>query len=298
MTINMDNDFLYDIEVNSGKGKIVFPCRNSKGNFSVNLDGRSKGKDRFHDVSFDELVQLFADGSFREVGSIRMKAKGEKGPPSGWSPTRPRPPALARIHPNFSALIEKQKKSVQFANTVKSMGSGSNITAPSATTETFRDEQSEQSPDADVDSVGKLEYPLEDIQQRAIKTRRGQPDFRKRIFAAYGDKCAVTGCKVQSVLEAAHIIPHAEGTDYEISNGLPLRADIHTLFDLRLLAVSQDYRIHISRELADSEYGKLHGQAINLPRNKLDNPSPEKLAKHFEGFEERNSNKNIFQEIL
>jgi len=24
MTINMDDDFLYDIEVNSGKGKIVF----------------------------------------------------------------------------------------------------------------------------------------------------------------------------------------------------------------------------------------------------------------------------------
>lgn len=170
--------------------------------------------------------------------------------------------------------------------------SGLNITVPPSTPEILRDKQSEQAlGDKDIDSANKLKYPIETIQERAILTRRGQPDFRKRLLAAYGNKCAVTGCGVRSVLEAAHIIPHADGTDWGIGNGLPLRADIHTLFDLRLLSVSPDYRVHISRELAGSDYENLHGKTINLPEKELNYPAPEKLAKHFEGFEERNSNK-------
>ena len=168
--------------------------------------------------------------------------------------------------------------------------SGLNNNVPPTTPEILRDEQPEQPIDEDINSASKLEYPIEGIQQRAIKTRRGQPDFRRRIFSAYGNKCSVTGCEVRSVLEAAHIIPHADGTDWDIGNGLPLRADIHTLFDLRLLSVSPDYRIHISRELAGSDYGYLHGKTINLPGKELNYPAPEKLAKHFEGFEELNSN--------
>jgi hypothetical protein len=165
----------------------------------------------------------------------------------------------------------------------------STIAAPPTPPESLRNEQSEKPLDEDIDSASKGKYPLEDIQRRAIKTRRGQPDFRKRIFAAYDNKCSVTGCAVHSVLEAAHIIPHAEGTDWHISNGLPLRADIHTLYDLRLLAVGPNYLIHISAELAGSDYEKLHGEKIGLPLNEIDYPSLEKLAKHFECFEKRNS---------
>lgn len=139
----------------------------------------------------------------------------------------------------------------------------------------------------DLDAVNKLQYPIEEVQQKAIKTRRGQPEFRKRLLAAYDSQCAVSGCKVQSVLEAAHIIPHAEGTDWETSNGLPLRADIHTLFDLRLLSVGPDYRIHVSKGLVGSDYEKVHGHEISLPGRKIDYPSPDKLAKHFEGFLQR-----------
>ena len=174
---------------------------------------------------------------------------------------------------------------------MESTESVSKFSVLQAPIESSKNEKSEPPLDEDIDSTNKGKYPLEDTQQRAIRTRRGQPDFRRRIFAAYDNKCSVTGCAVHSVLEAAHIIPHAEGTDWDISNGLPLRADIHTLFDLRLLAVGPGYLIHISQKLAGSDYEKLHGKAINLPGNKLDNPSPEKLAKHFEGFEESNSNK-------
>jgi len=40
-----------------------------------------------------------------------------------------------------------------------------------------------------------------------IIRRRGQPAFRKALMDAYGDACAITGCNLPAVLEAAHIPP-------------------------------------------------------------------------------------------
>jgi putative restriction endonuclease len=40
---------------------------------------------------------------------------------------------------------------------------------------------------------------------RTIAQRRGQKAFRDSLIAAYGGKCAITGCNVLDVLEAAHI---------------------------------------------------------------------------------------------
>ena len=54
----------------------------------------------------------------------------------------------------------------------------------------------------------------------------------------YEGKCAVTGCDVPDVLQAAHIFPYMGPETNHPSNGL-LRADIHTLFDLGLIELSQ-----------------------------------------------------------
>ena len=72
---------------------------------------------------------------------------------------------------------------------------------------------------------------------REIVQRRGQPKFRYDLIAAYGGKCAVTGCDVLQALEAAHISPYLGEQSNHVSNGLLLRADIHTLFDLNLFAI-------------------------------------------------------------
>jgi len=41
----------------------------------------------------------------------------------------------------------------------------------------------------------------------SIVRRRGQAEFRKKLLAAYRGRCAVSGCDVEDVLEAAHIVP-------------------------------------------------------------------------------------------
>jgi len=115
---------------------------------------------------------------------------------------------------------------------------------------------------------------------QAIVVREGRTKFRDQLFEAYDGVCAMTGCKVAEILEAAHIVPykgiHTDRTD----NGLLLRADIHTLFDKGLLWVDEAFHIQISDKLSGSEYQTLHGQTIKMPTAKVDRPKAEHLAHH------------------
>jgi putative restriction endonuclease len=72
---------------------------------------------------------------------------------------------------------------------------------------------------------------------REIRARRGQQGFRDALRARYGDQCMVSACKVLHVLEAAHIRPYRGEENNHPENGLLLRADLHTLFDLDLLGI-------------------------------------------------------------
>jgi hypothetical protein len=76
--------------------------------------------------------------------------------------------------------------------------------------------------------------------QRQIRERRGQQAFRDALRSRYGERCLVSGCRLLDVLEAAHIKPYRGEDDNHVENGLLLRADIHTLFDLNLLGVEPE----------------------------------------------------------
>ncbi len=53
------------------------------------------------------------------------------------------------------------------------------------------------------------------------------------------------------VLQPSHIKPFANVEHHEISNGLALRSDIHTLFDLGYVTVTPDYRFKVSDRLKE-----------------------------------------------
>jgi hypothetical protein len=122
---------------------------------------------------------------------------------------------------------------------------------------------------------------IDEITFQAIKTRRGQPEFRKALLLAYDGKCCITGSRVESVLEAAHIVPHTEETNYSVSNGLLLRADVHTLYDLNQVGVDSSGKVFVSENLKKSEYWVFQEKII------ADNICPTmsaNLAKRFELF--------------
>jgi hypothetical protein len=119
---------------------------------------------------------------------------------------------------------------------------------------------------------------------RAITERRGQPTFREQLLRAYGGRCAVTGCDAEAALEAAHIRGYAETGEQDVTNGLLLRADIHTLFDLGLVRIDPEtLRVALAPELRGTCYGELQGRELRLPERQADGPSRDALRKRWEG---------------
>lgn len=118
----------------------------------------------------------------------------------------------------------------------------------------------------------------DEYRHQAIKTRRGQRRFRQSLLDAYNRRCIITSCKVEALLEAAHITPHAELTDYRVSNGLLLRADIHTLFDLDLITIDEFYRVKVSEQLRHSEYWIYNDRRLDrFPDKSSEQPNREAL---------------------
>jgi hypothetical protein len=118
---------------------------------------------------------------------------------------------------------------------------------------------------------------------RAIKARIGQPEFRGKLLLAYGRRCALTDCDAEPALEAAHIRGYAETGEQDVSNGLLLRADIHTLFDLGLVRIHPEtLRVTLAPELERTCYGELRGRKLRLPERPVDRPSREALQKRWE----------------
>jgi HNH endonuclease len=122
---------------------------------------------------------------------------------------------------------------------------------------------------------------LRDRVLREIAERRGQAVFRNELLSAYESRCAVSGCKVKDVLEAAHIAPYKGERSNHVTNGILLRADLHTLFDLGLISVNpENMCVVVSPRLLSTEYGQLNGQKIHSPSAPLRRPSKEALRWH------------------
>ena len=84
--------------------------------------------------------------------------------------------------------------------------------------------------------------------------------FRRNLLRAYGEKCSVSGTGPRGVLEAVHIVPHAESGINALDNGLLLRADLQNLFDDGLLRINPDsLMVALSPELHGTDYWELNG---------------------------------------
>lgn len=118
--------------------------------------------------------------------------------------------------------------------------------------------------------------------ERQIRERRGQQHFRDVLRERHGDRCLVTGCTVLAVLEAAHIKPYRGEQDNHPENGLLLRSDIHTLFDLDLLGIAPDrLQVELHPSLR-TEYGDLAGLHLRCPPDRQ--PSSEALKLRYKLF--------------
>ena len=123
-------------------------------------------------------------------------------------------------------------------------------------------------------------FPADDEQEeirrvnRLIVARQQQGPFRDALIEAYERKCAVTGWTAVAVLEAAHIRPHSVHGPSIVTNGLLLRSDIHTLFDLGYLRIHPDsLRVILKSDLRGTDYGQYHDISISVPDDSANHPS-------------------------
>lgn len=127
--------------------------------------------------------------------------------------------------------------------------------------------------------------------QRRMRSDR----FRFGVMAAYGSSCAISriGLVHREVrgdlryeVEAAHIIPVADGGNDVVPNGLALSRTVHWAFDNGMLWINGDMRVCTTPEVeSDSrnewlrQYG---GTRISIPKDARCAPSPEALRWHAE----------------
>lgn len=135
------------------------------------------------------------------------------------------------------------------------------------------------------------EWTTEAIEMRrhgkpqVIRPRLGRASFRLAVLDAYGGACAVTTEHSLPVVEAAHIRPWRQGGQHELANGLPLRRDIHRLFDLGFVTVRPDLTFAVSPALRDAyangrAYYPMDGRRIQVPADPAARPSTDLLDWH------------------
>ena len=118
-----------------------------------------------------------------------------------------------------------------------------------------------------------------------VAPRLGQGAFRIKIAEAYRFECALSETRVLPALEAAHIRPYSDGGSHDLSNGVFLRRDIHSVLDAGFATFTDDLRFHVSRKITDvfnngNEYKRLHGHILKIPSQALLKPSLESVRWH------------------
>jgi DNA (cytosine-5)-methyltransferase 1/putative restriction endonuclease len=110
--------------------------------------------------------------------------------------------------------------------------------------------------------------------ERLVAVRRGQDWFRAALKTGYEGVCCVSGCDVDSMLVASHIVPWAEDPTLRLNphNGLLLSAIHDRAFEHGLLAVDDDMRVLVATSIRESKneflraaVGRDHGRALRLP---------------------------------
>ena len=129
------------------------------------------------------------------------------------------------------------------------------------------------------------------VTERLLRRRYRDAAFRRRVRAAYGYRCAMSGLLLRNgggrpEVQAAHIRPVADGGSDSVRNGLALSGTLHWMFDRGLISVAEDNRtILVSRnKVPDEVVDRLirPNGLLTYPALERDWPHPENLRWHRE----------------
>ena len=108
------------------------------------------------------------------------------------------------------------------------------------------------------------------IESTEEKVKRKDDKFKEEVKKYYKN-CVITS-RSSKVCEVAHIKPFSESNSeekYDPNNGLLLSADLHKLFDLKLLTIDSDtFELKLSDEILSDEefkdYFQFNGKILEI----------------------------------
>nr|WP_315594493.1 hypothetical protein [uncultured Cupriavidus sp.] len=112
--------------------------------------------------------------------------------------------------------------------------------------------------------------------------------FRTLVLRAYDTSCAVTGTRVEPVLEPARILGESGALDRSLSNYILLRSDVRRLFQLHLISVDTTFRIGVAMALRWTVYWQYQAKFLQvLPDKVEERPASALLKLHYDIFLEQ-----------
>ena len=123
-----------------------------------------------------------------------------------------------------------------------------------------------------------------------VLARPGAADFRKLVLNEYDNQCCISGYSTTTAIEVAHIVPYYGIESDVIYNAIPLRVDLHRLFDQGLIRIeysipAKAFKVHIHHNILE-DYGTFDGQILRKPTNPISVPSKIAIDEHNKLFKE------------
>lgn len=134
---------------------------------------------------------------------------------------------------------------------------------------------------AERNPLSTLESDLAEVEQSEVgattrsalvDARLGQGRFRRELLRRWNGACAVTGCRVGTVLRASHCKPWRISDNLErldSNNGLVLTANLDALFDAGIISFDDDGSMLVANSISAEERSQL-----GLPAKLLRAPNP------------------------
>jgi putative restriction endonuclease len=135
--------------------------------------------------------------------------------------------------------------------------------------------------------------PRREYQTRVVKHRMHQHRFRTLVLGAYKNRCTMCRLGHISLLDAAHIIPDMDDRGLPVvPNGLALCKIHHSAFDLGILGIAPNLRVHVREDILRETDGPMlehglkgmEGREIVVPSSADLRPNPDFLAERFDRF--------------
>lgn len=121
-----------------------------------------------------------------------------------------------------------------------------------------------------------------------ILSSLGQGSFNLLVNEGYNRMCALSGEKALPLLKPSHIKPLSQQGPNSLNNGILLRSDLHRLFNMGYISITDSYRVLVSRRIIEEidkgeDYYRMKDQELRMLATRLDRrPKKEYIDWHNE----------------